>query len=869
MHRQLPLIREAPFDVDAALRVASAVTGATLALLAEWTPSAGAPSALRLLGATPPLDDAAVAGLAALLPFEALRDPSCARVVGDDPQLHALGARSLLAVPVAGAEGASVGVLCVLDPQARAWRDDEIARLRDVASLAADGERRRRDAMALQLLHELSDGIARARDVDSALLVALGHLCQVTGWEYAEAWLPDAGGDRLVRSPSWFALDDALASFAAVSASMSFARGEGLPGLVWASGRPLWVEELAHLPAYRRHAQATAAGLGAAVGVPVLAGTHVAAVLVFQMRQLTPDAHGWRPVVASVAAQLGGVLRRRQAEDARQRSEQLLRAIFDSTVQFIGALRPDGTLLEANGTSLAFAGVTRADVVGRPFWETPWWTRDVDRDRLRHALDAAARGTRQRFEVEHRAPDGQGVIVDFSLTPVRDAEGAITLLIAEGHDITERRRAEETLRRSEARLAGILHVSADAIVAIDGQQRVRIFNTGAERIFGYAAHEVLGQPLEMLLPERARPHHRAHVAGFLAGGPSSRWMNERGQIAGRRKNGEVFPAEATIAKSAVGGEETGTVVLRDVTDRRRAEAALADARRQLESILVAAAEGIIGLDASGCVTFANPAAHRLLGSAPGELAGLALHAAVRHARADGTPYAPDECPAMGALRTGEAASSDADVFHRRDGTAFPVEYTSAPVGPAGAAVGVVLTFRDITERRSAERALQALALRDELTGLYNRRGFLVLAEQQLLVARRAGEGCLLFYLDLDGLKPINDALGHQAGDDAIREAAAVLRDTFRQSDVVGRVGGDEFVALAVHTERETSQAVRTRLEHRLAAANARGGRTFRLGLSVGVAEFRPHEDRSLEALMADADAALYEDKRRRRALQPA
>jgi PAS domain S-box-containing protein len=142
-------------------------------------------------------------------------------------------------------------------------------------------------------------------------------------------------------------------------------------------------------------------------------------------------------------------------------------------------------------------------------------------------------------------------------------------------DVTER-------RRSEARFAGIVSIAADAIISIDGQQNITLFNDGAEHIFGYARNEVIGQRLDMLLPNRFVKAHGGHIDRFKTSAVSSRRMGERGSIYGRRKNGEDFPAEASISHLEIGGQSTFTVVLRDISERKRAEEQLARSNAELE-----------------------------------------------------------------------------------------------------------------------------------------------------------------------------------------------------------------------------------------------------------------------------------------------
>jgi diguanylate cyclase (GGDEF)-like protein/PAS domain S-box-containing protein len=175
---------------------------------------------------------------------------------------------------------------------------------------------------------------------------------------------------------------------------------------------------------------------------------------------------------------------------------------------------------------------------------------------------------------------------------------------------------------------------------------------------------------------------------------------------------------------------------------------------------------------------------------------------------------------------------------------------------------------DITERKLAEETLRNMALLDDLTGLYNRRGFVTLAAQQLLIARRTRNPLLLLMVDLDGMKRINDALGHQEGDRALRETADVLTETFRKSDVIGRIGGDEFAVLAIETEAAPNGLLAERLQQRVDARNAIRSTPPLLSLSIGTAQFDPTVPLTLEELMTRADQSMYARKTaRERALR--
>ncbi len=168
------------------------------------------------------------------------------------------------------------------------------------------------------------------------------------------------------------------------------------------------------------------------------------------------------------------------------------------------------------------------------------------------------------------------------------------------------------------------------------------------------------------------------------------------------------------------------------------------------------------------------------------------------------------------------------------------------------------------ERHRLIAALRSLSLIDDLTGLYNRRGFTELGEQYLKLAWRSGRAITLVYLDVDRFKSINDSLGHHMGDRALKRVADVLRATFRRSDIVARLGGDEFAVLALETTGESAEWLAQRLREGVSVDNASTHEPFRLAASVGVARSMGDERVSLDDLMAQADAAMYREKRAKR-----
>jgi diguanylate cyclase (GGDEF)-like protein len=160
--------------------------------------------------------------------------------------------------------------------------------------------------------------------------------------------------------------------------------------------------------------------------------------------------------------------------------------------------------------------------------------------------------------------------------------------------------------------------------------------------------------------------------------------------------------------------------------------------------------------------------------------------------------------------------------------------------------------------------LHALSITDELTGLYNRRGFFTLAQDCLQLAKRSQKGVMLLYADLDNMKETNDTLGHEKGDRLIQETAAILKSTYRTSDIIARIGGDEFVVFPVGTDEDHSATIANRLQENIDKFNAQAKNRYTLRISTGVATYDPHSVQSIDELLNQADSLMYQNKERKK-----
>ena len=238
-----------------------------------------------------------------------------------------------------------------------------------------------------------------------------------------------------------------------------------------------------------------------------------------------------------------------------------------------------------------------------------------DRAAVQSVVKDCFEGVRSEFEFEYRVATKSGEwiwILDRGKVFARDAQGHPTRMVGTELDVTARKRAEDEVRLSEAKFSGIVSISADAIISVDENQKITLFNEGAETIFGWSRAEVIGAPLDILIPERFRAVHARHVESFAAGAGAARRMGARGgAIFGVRKNGQEFPADAAISGIVIGGKRILTVAVRDITELKEAEAAAKRATQARDDIL-----GIVAHDLRNPLAAIASLAHVLRAKGP-------------------------------------------------------------------------------------------------------------------------------------------------------------------------------------------------------------------------------------------------------------
>jgi diguanylate cyclase (GGDEF)-like protein/PAS domain S-box-containing protein len=388
---------------------------------------------------------------------------------------------------------------------------------------------------------------------------------------------------------------------------------------------------------------------------------------------------------------------------------------------------------------------------------------------------------------------------------------------------------------------GKIYQVNDAALALCGQ--------GKERLLGSNFFELFGRE------DRERIHDLLHIPE-----PNPMLIDENTPVllSGKMITIHFLPSRDTTHPFII-------AIMRDLTEKIATTRKLELLQRQQERILNAVGEGIFGLDPKGRITFVNPAALAMLGYEQQKLVGAGLRKIVRTCMPEGEKFPEHEGSICAANQDGRVRKGT-ETFRRKNGASFPVRYTSTPIVEEDEILGAVIVFTDITESKVMEEKLQEAALRDELTSLFNRRGFMALADKLIEINRRDKTDLLLVYLDFDNLKWINDTLGHAVGDQALIETAGLLTETFRVADVVARLGGDEFVVLCTdNAALGNEETILNRLNENIEKANTMTTRQYPLSLSAGITRYEHLAPSSIEELLHRADQAMYENKEEKKA----
>lgn len=547
----------------------------------------------------------------------------------------------------------------------------------------------------LRLLLKLTQEIAAAQDFESALATSLRNICEATGWDYGEAWLPDAEAGLLTTTVHWLRTGLDEQRFETLRKGVSFAPHVGLPGRVWASQRPEWHRDIAASGAGNsRASMLLKVGVKATFGVSVLAGHEVVAVLLLATLAERDQDRYQIELVTAVAAQLGLLFRQKQAQEDSFRSAALTQAMLDNSSRVIYLKDRAGRYVRVNHQFQNLFRVALEDITGKTDHDIfPAEFADVFR-----ANDLAVLAGGTALEFEESAPQADGIhVYQSNKFPMFDKSGAAYGVCGFSTDITALKHQEHELRakaqHSEDFAQSIVDTAQVILLLLNPEGQVAFCNAYFSQLTGFSREEAQGQDwFSAFLPERDQERIRQVFFQALAGQPVEGNINP---IRGKDGRGHEIQWNANLLK-----EEDGSVIGLlcaglDITEQRRAEA-------MQRAFVQTTQDALVVIHREGQVQLFNPAAERMFGYRSAEIVGQSVncimpepHSLLHDSYID-RYETTGESRAVGRVRTLMA--------RRKSGDCFPVEIAVTKVGTADG-LRYVAFIRDISERVELERRL--------------------------------------------------------------------------------------------------------------------------------------------------------------------
>lgn len=460
-----------------------------------------------------------------------------------------------------------------------------------------------------------------------------------------------------------------------------------------------------------------------------------------------------------------------------------------------------------------------------------------------------------------------GILSCQSYTPGKYDESDLMMLMQFADAVAPalvRAFAEEARRVSEERYRLLFHQSPVGLFHYDTELRVTECNERGAAIIQVHRDSLVKYDLKSLQDERVIATLRKALGGkvgFYEGSHASQTRPTK--ICISLRTAPIFDRHGEV--------RGGIGIVEDITERKRAEEDL----RRTHQIYADAIENARGVPyrynpATEIYEFVGRGCWDLLGLRPQVLSLKTMWSLIQEYRVSGGVTATDPDLYYQAFRRGAFPYAQVDLrLTTPRGEEKWISDCCVPIRDerTGELVATLGIFQDITHRKRLEDQLRAMSLEDELTGLYNRRGFLTFAQQHLKLAARMHTCMLLLFGDVNGLKSINDTYGHAIGDQALVRLAGIMKSTFRESDIIARIGGDEFVILAIESDEANSSTLTERLQAKITEENNRGIAPYHLSLSIGVARYDPDRPCGIEPLLARADQLMYEQKKKGQVLE--
>jgi len=535
-----------------------------------------------------------------------------------------------------------------------------------------------------------------------------------------------------------------------------------------------------------------------------------------------------------------------QKESQLREAEEKLRAILDTAPSGIILVNLEGRITFANERMAEMLGYEVAELTGTAYLDHTWDPQLPEAQQQMHRLIS---GEIDQVDTERLYKRKDGTLFWGNLVGARmsQADGASPALVGIITDISARKEAEERLLAAHDKLDTLVQLNADGLMVLDPQGVIRFLNPAATRMLGREQEELLGEQF-----------------GYpLTPGSSA-------EIELLSLSGETNVVELRATETEWSGQSALLASFRDITERKHAEEELRESREELEAIYENAPLLMLLLDSERRVRKGNKHATDFIGASEESMmmqrGGEVLGCIHRLDHPNGCGFGPgcEECTirntVLETFRTGQSFNQEETslpLIREQEETEFTFLVSTTLLQHQGEPM-VLLAIVDITERKAAERSLRHMGFSDTLTGLYNR-NFFEAEMNRLSDGRHAPIGIIIF--DVDGLKFINDTMGHENGDTILITLAEILRESFRASDIVARIGGDEFAVLLPEIDQTSMQSIGQRVRNCVDQFNSSRAQ-IPLSVSMGQA-LSARDNPDIHAVFREADNRMYREKMQR------
>lgn len=534
------------------------------------------------------------------------------------------------------------------------------------------------------------------------------------------------------------------------------------------------------------------------------------------------------------------------AEDLR-RTHEKLQSFFQSTADAINITDLNSVIQYVNPAFEAMFGWTKEELIGKKLPIIPSSWREMSNILERKLLNGEHI---TNVETKLQRKDGRLIDVSFSISPLKNDKGGIEGFVAITRDISEQKQFAKTLQENREKYKLVTENMSDLVSLLNVEGVFEYVSPSFEKILGYPSHVLQGKSAFELI----HPNDFDRITNlFNELTKTKKAVTVRFRYRHRNDDYIITESHAVPLLDEKGNLKHVLVTSKDIGEKVKAEQALQESEQKFRLITEHSSDLIRIIDEAGVIKYASPSHKTILGYEPEELEGKSLFAILH----------PDDVPFVQKrlrYKKKEHDSLEYRVRTKQGNYVWIESHTSSIFDENGQFLHYIFVGRDISERKAYEEKLEQMAFYDALTGVANRRFFQEQLVKQIEQAKQNNTRFALMYLDCDRFKWVNDAFGHDVGDELLRNFAARLKTCLSKSDIIGRWGGDEFAVLLsrVQSKEEAARVAQQIIQSMQIPWNIKN-HEFILTSSIGIA-FYPEDGQTVEELLSHGDQALYQAK---------